>query len=174
MKIDRVWSMPSRWTFSIKPFKELLDVQVGTGMFDEKGLWADPFCGKYSPAQITNDLNEELKATYHLDALEFLKSQPSNHFDGVLYDPPYSFRQASECYKMRGLPAKLVTSKKYWMECKDEVARITRPGGKVVCFGWNSNGMGKNRGFVMTQLLVCAHGGSMNDTICTVELKNGS
>jgi hypothetical protein len=51
------------------------------------------------------------------------------------------------------------------------MARITKVGGVVVCCGWNSNGLGKGRGFAMERLLVVAHGGSKNDTLVTVERK---
>ena len=59
----------------------------------------------------------------------------------------------------------------FWSKCKDEIARITKPGGKVICFGWNSMGLGKNRGFEMTNILLVPHGASKNDTITTVEIK---
>jgi len=60
---------------------------------------------------------------------------------------------------------------KYWADCKNEIARILKPGGKVICFGWNSMGLGKGRGFVMKRLLIINHGGSRNDTLVTVEIK---
>ena len=63
------------------------------------------------------------------------------------------------------------TSMKYWADCKNEIARILRVGGKVICFGWNSMGLGKNRGFEMQRILLVPHGGSKNDTIVTVEQK---
>lgn len=159
--------MPNRWTFTIKPISVLLHEEINTG------LWADAFAGKNSPAQITNDLNPERNTTFHLDALDFLKSQQTASVDGVLYDPPYSFHQASECYKSVGRErlTATVTNKKYWADVKNEIARIIKPSGKVICFGWNSNGLGLNRGFTLTRVLIIPHGGSMNDTICTVELK---
>ena len=40
-----------------------------------------------------------------------------------------------------------------------------------MCFGWNSNGVGKVRGFEIIEILLIAHGGSHNDTIVTVERK---
>lgn len=61
------------------------------------------------------------------------------------------------------------TSMKYWSEVKNEMARIIRPGGKAICFGWNSMGLGINRGFEMLEILLVPHGGSKNDTIVTVE-----
>ena len=71
MKIQRIWSMPNKWTFTIKPIKELLEREVGGGMM-MNGLWCDPFCGQNSPAQITNDLNPKNKADFHLVRLQFL------------------------------------------------------------------------------------------------------
>ncbi len=44
-------------------------------------------------------------------------------------------------------------------------------GGKAICFGWSSMGLGKNRGFEMKRILLVPHGGSKNDTIVTVETK---
>lgn len=165
--MERKHAQPNKWTFTIKPIKKLLTDEMNGG------LWCDPFAGQNSPAQVRNDLNPEAPAEFHMDALEFLKAQPSGHYDGVLYDPPYSFRQASECYKSFGKEQQTatVTNMRYWAQCKDEITRITKMGGKVMCFGWNSGGMGMERGFEMTRFLAVPHGGSRNDTICTVEIK---
>ena len=53
----------------------------------------------------------------------------------------------------------------------DEIKRILKPNGLALCFGWNSNGIGKTRGFEMLEVLLVPHGGSKNDTICTAERK---
>lgn len=53
----------------------------------------------------------------------------------------------------------------------DEIARIVKPDGYCLSFGWNTNGVGKKRGFEIVEILVVAHGGSKNDTLCTVERK---
>ena len=45
------------------------------------------------------------------------------------------------------------------------------PNGIAMCFGWNSSGVGKKRGMQLIEVLLVAHGGSHNDTICTVERK---
>jgi hypothetical protein len=96
---------------------------------------------------------------------------PENHFDGVLFDPPYSFTQIKQCYEGIGIPLDGQTSMKYWSDCKTEIARIIKKGGKSICFGWNTNGIGKNRGFEMTRILITPHGGNKNDTLVTVETK---
>lgn len=166
MKIDRVWAMPSAWTFTIKPIAKLLSEEVDIN----SGIWLDPFSGKNSPAQFRNDLNEDSNAQDHEDAIEWLKKR--KEADGILLDPPYSLRQISEHYKQAGIKVTgWHTSAGWTSTIKDEAARIIKPGGKAICFGWNSMGLGKNRGFKMKRILLVPHGGSKNDTIVTVEEK---
>lgn len=160
MKITRIWAMPNKWTFTIPPIAELLKEEVS-------GISADPFAGNNSPALEQNDIENErgnIDAD-HKDALTWLKGKRTGRYDTVLYDPPYSITQA------RVYGKKEFASMKYWKECKDEIARILKPGGKVICFGWSSMGLGKNRGFEMNRILLVPHGGSKNDTIVTVETK---
>lgn len=59
----------------------------------------------------------------------------------------------------------------FWSNCKDELARIINIGGYCICCGWTSQGLGKNRGFKMIEILLVPHGGNKNDTIVTVEQK---
>jgi len=167
MKIERIWAMPNKWTFTIIPIRKLLKEEVTIG------IWADPFAGENSPAIITNDLRENMPTTHHLDALEFLKQLETESCDGILFDPPYSIMQAKQCYEGYGMDKLNTkpTSMKYWGDCKTEMARAIKKGGKVICFGWNSMGIGKNRGFEMTRILMVPHGGSKNDTLVTVEIK---
>ena len=164
MKISRIWAMPNKWTFTIKPIRELLNKYVN------KGFWCDPFAGENSPAQVQNDLSG--KVEFNMDAIDFLKSRIREEFDGVLIDPPYSLRQVSEHYKKAGIKVTgWHTSAGWGSTIKNEAARILKPGGIAICFGWNSMGLGKNRGFEMIEILLVPHGGSKNDTIMTVEKK---
>lgn len=48
MITNRVWSMPSKHTFTIKPIAELLQRYIGDGTG-----WIDPFAGFNSPASLT-------------------------------------------------------------------------------------------------------------------------
>ena len=41
----------------------------------------------------------------------------------------------------------------------------------MTVIGWNSNGVGKKRNFVLREILLVSHGGSRHDTICTCETK---
>lgn len=176
IRIERVWAMPSKDTFTIKPIKELLEKYMWQGQ-----NWIDPFAGWNSPAQVTNDHNPQAPTDYHMEALEFVKSfplisrkeePPVPQFDGALFDPPYSYRQVTEHYRVLGKKAtQLDTSTNFYNRVLNPLADIIKPGGYCISFGWNSNGMGKNRGFEIVKILLVAHGGHHNDTIITVETK---
>lgn len=167
MIIERKWAMSNKWTFTIPPIRDLLEEEM------TDGVWVDPFAGENSPASITNDLNPDRRADCHMDALDFLRSFADASVDGVLFDPPYSPRQVRECYDNIGKGLKWDGRANFWSDVKNEMARIIKPSGKALCFGWNSMGCGIGRGFDMTRILLVPHGGFKNDTICTVEVKRG-
>ena len=135
IKIERIWSMPNKNTFEIPPISKLIKEEV-----DLKNTWIDPFANRNKIASITNDLNKEFDTDFHLDALEFLKQFKKDSIDGVLYDPPYSPRQVSECYNDFGYNVTWNTTKaSFWGNHKKEISRIVKLGGKVITFGWNSS-----------------------------------
>lgn len=167
MKIERKWAMPSKDTFTIKPITELLKRYV-------KGDWIDPFAGENSPAVWTNDHNSEKPTKYHLEAMEFVEQMKKAKFmfDGALFDPPYSYRQVSEHYKVIGKKAtQQDTSTQFYNRVLNPLADVIKKGGHCISFGWNTNAMGKNRGFEIIEILIVAHGGHHNDTLVTVEKK---
>lgn len=167
IRIERIWSMPNKNTFEIPPIKALLEEEV-----DLSKYWIDPFANRNKIASVTNDLNLEYVTDYHLDALDFLKLFEDASVDGVLYDPPYSPRQVSECYNDVGYTVTWDTTKaSFWGNHKREISRIVKIGGKVITFGWNSGGIGYKYGFEIERILLVPHGGWHNDTICTVEVK---
>lgn len=171
MKISRVWAMPNSETFTIKPIRELIERYFTSS----NEFWVDPFVRNSifkDKCSLTNDLNPEIVASHNLEALDFLKLIESNSVDGVLFDPPYSFRQIQECYN--GIGRKVFqsdTQGSFYANKKNEIARILKSNGLCISFGWNSMGIGKTRGFEMIEILLVPHGGSKNDTIVTVERK---
>lgn len=169
MTITRKWTMPDSNTFSMPPVKELIKNMIKEGIFI-----VDPFV-RNSPFKelcLSNDIDKNIKADFHLDALEFLKCIEDNKADMILFDPPYSPRQVSECYKSNGINVNMQTTQSsFWSNMKKEISRIIKPDGIVISFGWNSGGIGKTYGFDIIEILLLAHGGWHNDTICTVERK---
>lgn len=147
MDIKRVWAMPNKRTFTIKPIKKLIEEEIPKGQ-----LVLDPFPFDYKE-----------------DALDYLKKSKKAKY--ALFDPPYSPRQLKECYNGKG---RYDTKSKTWSEWKEKLSEKIIEGGKIISFGWSTNGMGKNRGFTITKILIVAHGGMHNDTLCVVEVKNAT
>ena len=171
IKFDRIWAMPNRNTFSIKPIAELVERYT----VHRQGRIVDPFANNCTIGNVTNDLDPEFDTDYNMDALEFLKMQDDGSSEVVLYDPPYSPRQVSECYRKLGKTVNMETTQSsFWGDIKREIARAVEPCGTVLSFGWNSGGIGKTLGFEIIEILLVPHGGAHADTICTVERKNGA
>jgi len=179
MSVKREWAMPNSNTFSIKPIKQFIDTQLKMNLIkssDEK-KWLDPFA-RNSKLKIerlnitTNDINPQTDADMHMDALDFLKTFEDGSIDGILFDPPYSLRQVKECYDSEGKMFTQHMSRYFFSDLKNEIARIVKVDGMVLSFGWSSNGIGSTRGFQIRNILMVAHGGAHNDTICVSEIKN--
>lgn len=165
--IKRTFQMPNSETFNIPAIKDFIQNNI-------KKEWyiADPFARNNKIANITNDIDVDTEAFFHMDALEFLKSLHTNSIDCVLYDPPYSPRQIKEVYTRLDKSVSWTdTNASFWSNQKKEISRIVKRGGVVFSFGWNSNGIGKKYGFAMRKILLVNHGGQHNDTICTLEEK---
>jgi hypothetical protein len=164
MFISRVWAMPNSNTFDIKPIKQIIEKYLVDGII------IDPFANKNKIASITNDLDTQYDTDYHLDALDFLKAFKDATIDMVLYDPPYSPPQVSECYKQLNMAVNMQTTQaSYWSNQKKEIGRIVKQDGIVISCGWNSGGIGVKYGFEILEILLVPHGGWHNDTIVTVE-----
>jgi len=163
--ISREWAMPDGRTFNINPIRRCVYRHL-------HGVSVDPFANSSLIASATNDLDPECGAQYCMDALDFLRLFDEWSVDTVLFDPPYSPRQVAECYREQGMTVNMQTTQaSFWADLKREVARIVKPGGKVVTCAWNSGGIGESMGFDIVEILLVAHGGWHNDTIVTVEQK---
>jgi hypothetical protein len=167
MKMNRVWAMPSSNTFDVKPIGDFVKSYL-----QQSQISVDPFARNKQWATFTNDLNPTTSAQYHLDALEFLNNLHNQSIlaDLVIFDPPYSPRQISECYQQIGRIVTMQdTQGKSWTDWKAAISKIVSINGIVLSFGWNSVGMGKKHGFEIIEILLVCHGGMHNDTICIAE-----
>lgn len=169
MNISRTWAMPHSDTFSVPPIGEFVKKYLKNSTVS-----VDPFARNKEWATYTNDLNPKTSAQYHLDAEEFLKTLNVKGVfaDLVIFDPPYSPRQISECYESIGKKAttKDTQNAALYSRVRKTIYPILSQNGIVLSFGWNSAGMGK-KGFEILEILLVAHGGAHNDTICMAERK---
>jgi hypothetical protein len=169
-KFSREWAMPNSETFSILPIRALLKRYIEPGM-----VVIDPFARNSKIGTITNDLNPETSAQNHLDATEFLAGLAGEKVraDVVLFDPPYSPRQVSECYQGVGRDVTMRDTQMGPMfgEMRSLIDRLIPTGGIVISCGWNTTGMGSERQYRLEEILIVPHGGVHNDTLVTVERK---
>lgn len=175
MKFSRHFAMPNADTFSVKPIGDFVRRYLGA----VSGTTVDMFARNNHLCTFTNDLNPATTAEYHRDAEDFLLSLGLWQAGKVclaLFDPPYSPRQISECYKGIGreVTSKDTQNAALYRRVRDALHPLMAPNGIVLSFGWSSNGMGVRRGYVIEELMLVAHGGAHNDTICIAERCNNS
>ncbi len=149
----------NRYTFSVKPIKAWVEANC-------EGKTLNLFAGKIKLQvnEIRNDLDNEMLADYHLDALEFVSKWQGHKFNTVLLDPPYAYRKSMEMYKG------IVVSP--FRKLKDAIPNILENNGIVITFGYHSVVMGENRGFIVERICLFSHGGAIHDTIATIERQN--
>lgn len=128
-------------------------------------LIIDPFARNCEIAHITNDIDPETRAQFHLDAKVFLEDSvvlglPCGF---VIFDPPFSARQADR-YEAGHI--NIYTDPGYVSSCMKSIERLLIPGGRMLKFGFNST-----RHSPLFRLLrgwVVNFGGNRNDVIVTL------
>jgi len=162
MRIERFFEMPSIHTFQMPKLRKWTVKHLHGRVLNVFGgiTRLDP----YYPGEIVhNDLNEDIDADFHYDALEINKYFKKDSFDTIILDPPYSFHQIVVSYN--GIGVRSIS------RVKNAVHELIRPEGTVITFGYNSTGMGKKRGYKKTHLLLVNSGAGHNDIIVVVERK---
>lgn len=145
-----------RYTFSVKPIRHWVEQAC-------EGQVLNLFAGKtiLQLPEVRNDIDPEMPADFHLDALRFVRAWKGGRFNTIVLDPPYAYRKSMELYKGN------ICSP--FRQLKDELIRCIEPGGKVITFGYHSVSMGAGRGFTLENIGLFSHGGAIHDTIATVE-----
>jgi len=170
MKFRREWAMPSPDTLSIFPIACFVQRHIAGAK-----IIVDPFARNCMIGTHRNDLNPETLAQDHMDAVKWLEKLNSQNIraDAAIFDPPYSPRQVSEVYQSVGIRCGMEDTQtaKLYGRARTALDRIMKPGAVVLSFGWSSNGMGVKRRYKIEEILLVAHGGAHNDTICIAERK---
>ena len=174
VKMGQAFARPNSQTFTIPPILEFIHRHIDT----ETMAIVDPYARNsgLSGTALTNDLDPSTSARWHLRSDKFLEMVAGSNIlvDAVVYDPPYSPRQISECYKRSNIKCTQSDTQNSSLHarCRRHIHRILKPGGVVLSFGWNSTGMGRQ--YTTKEILMVAHGGSHNDTICVAQTRNPS
>lgn len=145
-----------RYTFSVKPIRQWVERRC-------EGRVLNLFAGQtlLNVNETRNDLDPDMRAPFHLDALAFLRGWQGDTFNTIILDPPYAYRKSMEMYKG------MICSP--FRQLKDEIPRCLEPNGSVITFGYHSVVMGKNRHFRLERIALFSHGGAIHDTVACVE-----
>lgn len=155
-KLELIKSNLRKYTFESPKIKEWVET-------NSNGYVLNLFAGKtkLNLDEIRNDLDVDMLADYHLEALEFVKNWTGDKFDTVILDPPYSYRKSMEMYHG--------TLNSRFKLIADEIPDITKPSANIISFGYHSTFMGERRGYKLHNLCVFAHGGAQHCTIGIIE-----
>jgi len=132
-----------------KVWKHIMDEGIVTNKDDM--VIIDPFARDCPLGTITNDLNPETSAEYHLDALEFLATLANE--------------------RIYGLKSNLYTDSRYFKKVMMELGRILKPGAHLLRFGYTTSTM--NRSLELVRLWVVNFYSARNDVLVTL-IKNCS
>ena len=132
----------------------------------QSSMIADPFARNCRWGTHTNDIDPSTQAQSHMDALAWLESLPTGQFHYILFDPPFSARQAE---KYEAGHVNIYTDPGYVKKCFDEIFRILVPEGAVLKLGYNST---RPKGFDLKRGWVVNFGGNRNDVIMTILVKS--
>lgn len=131
----------------------------------EPPIIVDPFARNCKWATCTNDIDPDTSAEIHMDALEFLRSIPFRGWaDCVIFDPPFSPRQAEEKYQSGHI--NVYTDPGYVRKCMKEIVRLLKPGGVLIKLGFNSTR--HDPILEATHLYYINSGGNHNDVCCSI------
>jgi hypothetical protein len=168
VKWSREFANPTGETFSCPPIGGFVRKYLSSSKVS-----VDPFSRNKRWATHTNDINPVTAAEHHMDAEEFLKKLAADGLAGrvdlAILDPPYSPRQITECYKEFGRVASMTDTQNavLYSRVKAALLPLLTRNAVVLCFGWNSAGMGP--GFERVEIMLVSHGAAHNDTICIAE-----
>lgn len=148
----------NKYTFKMKPIKIWIESQC-------IGNVLNLFSGetKLNVKEIRNDIDKNMPAEFHLDALKFVENWKGSKFDTIILDPPYSYRKSMEFYNGNVMSP--------FKKLKDAIPNILNKNGHIITFGYHSIVMGKNRGFNLKGIAIFSHGGAIHDTIASIEEK---
>jgi hypothetical protein len=113
-----------------------------------------------------NDIDPERDADTHFDVECIDDRLPNNHFDAVIFDPPWDQEQADEHYN--GHNVGRGPSGGIW-DAREALANVTAPGGCVISLGWNSVGLESFRGWEREAIHLFQRASQLPDVVLVVD-----
>ena len=132
-----------------------------------EGEIIDPFARKCPWGTITNDIDENQPTNFHLDGADFLQLQGDQTAKIILFDPPFSGRQA-EKYEVGDLNL-YGTGDGRIGRMNQCMARIIKPGGIILKLGYNTSRPHKS--LTLKRVSILTFGGTRNDVLISAWMR---
>lgn len=111
---------------------------------------------------VRNDIDPSTDADTQLDVRD-LGQHYTHEFDTIIYDPPYSERQADVTYGC-GFPG-------YQSDVITALDAALRPGGKVIQFGYTTDGLATQSDYAREHVLLINTLGRRHDVLAVIDRK---
>lgn len=149
-----------RWTFRTKIVRDVVeDALEGRVLNACAGQTALTHGGGEI---IRNDVNPDVNADHHLDICSLDGSVfEARSFDTVVLDPPFDQSNAEKHYE--GWHASDLAA------ARENLAKLVRPGGRLIELGWNSHGATAFDGWARDALHLFQRGPCLPDMFCTID-----
>lgn len=154
----------SPWTFEVPQIRELVEWWL-------RGEVLNACAGKtkldHDGAVVRNDIDESRDVDTHYDVRDLDEHFDLDRFDTVVFDPPYTKEMAERHYDGNHIG-------RTW-EPRGAIANVTAPGGHVLTFGYNSDGLEGWDGWErVATYYIRTPNWSGNDIALSVDRKGGS
>lgn len=154
----RIRTRASTWTFEPNPVRRYVEAWLEGRVLN---LFAGATKLRHNDEIIRNDLDPKRDADYHFDAVKAHEQFEANSFDMALLDPPWNSRKSREKYRGE--------YQGHFTAVKDAVKGLVRPGGHILTVGYDTVGMGKQRGYEPIAVASLCYGGDIDDALILVE-----
>lgn len=153
------WTVqPNRWTFQSEKIRQWVERWL-------RGRVLNACAGKtklrHDHEVVRNDINEDRDADLYVDVCEITDHFPTESFDTVVYDPPFTSYQATRSYDGAEVGDDGVA--------KQQFDELLRDGGRVIQMGYSTTCMPMNLGYERQAVAVFNTLGRMNDYLGTVD-----
>lgn len=157
MKFTYLYDTPKRYAFERENFRNWTESHC-------KGSVLNLFSGrtKLDIPELRIDNDEKAKADIYIDAMEFLKTT-NLKFDTIILDP-------SEKIRMNRIKFKERHEFEYEIY-KNAIVDLLNDDGIVITVGYDSVGMGSDRGFEKIEICLVCHSAGQKDLIALIEQK---
>lgn len=154
---------PNRWTFQSDKIREWVESHL-------HGRVLNACAGKtkltHSGEIIRNDYNPERDADTHHDVVEIADHFPANSFDRIVFDPPFSEKQADSSYN--GVQVAEIG------QAMRQFDQLLRANGTVIQMGFTTTCMPGEMDYKRQEVAIFNTLGRMNDWLGTVDKRMSS